>query len=97
MDNGAPERKPVRIVIFQQPYTVLTAGDPRETEELAELVDRVMNGIAGKARNVDTTRVAVLACLHLADLLRSAERELDTWKQRTDKLNSLLNELGEDS
>lgn len=96
MDNGPAEKKPVRIIIFQQPYTVLAGGDPRETEELAELVDRVMTSIAGKARNIDAARVGVLACLHLADRLRSAERELDALKRKTEHLSSLLKDLGEE-
>ena len=97
MDNGAAEKKPVRIIILQQPYTVLATGDPRDTEELAELVDRVMTNIAGKARNVDTARVGVLACLHLADRLRTAERELDALKRKTERLSTLLKDLGEES
>lgn len=90
MDNGSAEKKPVRIIIFQQPYTLLATGDPRETEELAEMVDQIMTSIAGKARNTDTARVGVLACLHLADRLRSTERELESLKQKTERLADLL-------
>ena len=92
MDNGAADKKQVRITIFQQPYTLLATGDPREVEELAEMVDQLMNSIAGKARNVDTTRVGVLACLHLADKLRAAERELASVKEKTERLSGLLGE-----
>ncbi len=95
MENGSPEKTPVRIIIFQQPYTVLASGDPRETEELAEMVDQIMTSIAGKARNADAARVGVLACLHLADRLRAAERELQALKQKTEKLSSLLQDLGD--
>lgn len=93
MDNGAADKKPVRIVIFQQPYTLLAAGDPRDTEELAEMVDELLNALAGKARNVDTARLGVLACLHLADKLRSTERELESLKQKTKKLSSMLDDV----
>ena len=97
MDNGSPGKTPVRIIILQQPYTVLASGDPKDTEELAAMVDQVMTGIAGKARNADTARVGVLACLHLADRLRAAERELAALKQKTGKLTALLEDLGEDA
>ncbi len=93
MDNGAPEKTQVRITIFQQPYTLLAAGDPRETEQLAAMVDELMHAIAGKARNIDTARLGVLACLHLADRLRTAERELESYKQRTRELSSILEDL----
>ena len=90
MDNGAPEKKPVRITILQQPYTLLAAGDPRETEELAAIVDQLMTSIAGKARNMDTNRVFVMACMHLADQLRTAERELDLLRTKTSAMADLL-------
>ncbi|MDX2151530.1 MAG: cell division protein ZapA [Bryobacteraceae bacterium] len=87
MDSGAAEKKPVRVIIFHQPYTVLTAGDPRETEELAQTVDELMTSIAGKAVNADSARVAVLACLHMADRLRTLEREM---KRMSDVLGSVV-------
>ena len=36
-----------------------------------------MSSIARRAGNLDTSRTAVLACLHLADRLRCAEEELE--------------------
>ena len=44
-----------------------------------------MLSIAGKVPNADTTRIAVLACLHLADRLRALEREMNGLKQRVDR------------
>ena len=43
-----------------------------------------MTEIAQRAGNVDGNRVAVLASLHLADKLRSIERELADLKARVD-------------
>jgi len=80
------------VTILQQPYTLLAAGDPRETEDLAASVDRLMTSIAGKSRSVDAARVGVLACLHLADQLRAAERELEALRERTAELAELLKE-----
>lgn len=69
------ERKTVRVTIFHQQYTLAATDQEGEIESLAEEVDELMIEIAKRAGNVDTNRVAVLACLELADRLRSAERD----------------------
>src|SRR3954449_8640679 len=76
MDTPGAPKEIVRVTIFNQTYSVSTAGDPRDTEELAQEVDELMSAIARRAGNLDATRTAVLACLHLADRLRTAERQL---------------------
>jgi cell division protein ZapA len=82
MKMDAPEaKKVVRVSIFNQNYTVTSSGDPRETEALAQEIDDLMSSIARRAGNLDSTRTAVLACLHLADRLRSAETELNGLKR----------------
>jgi len=80
-----PEKRPVRVTILSQSYTLLTAGDPREVEELAQWVDELMLSIAAKSPNADSTRIAVLACVHLADRLRELERDLNQLKERVDR------------
>jgi cell division protein ZapA len=80
MDTPDDVKKVVRISILNQTYTVTTSGDPRDTESLAEEIDELMSSIARRAGNLDSTRTAVLACLHLADRLRTAEEELDALK-----------------
>ena len=84
MESSTPDRQPVRVTILSRPYTLLATGDPREVEEVAASVDELMLSIAAKAPNADSTRIAVLACLHLADKLRVLERDLDRLKQRVD-------------
>ena len=76
MDAPDKSKQTVRVTIFNQTYAVSTSGDPRDTEDLAQQVDDLMSSIARRAGNLDTTRTAVLACLHMADRLRAAEREL---------------------
>lgn len=76
MDAPATSKQVVRVTIFNQTYSVSTSGDPHDTEELAHEIDELMSSIARRAGNLDSTRTAVLACLHLADRLRTAEREL---------------------
>jgi cell division protein ZapA len=84
MESSTPERQPVRVTILSRPYTLLATGDPREVEEVAASVNDLMLSIAAKAPSADSTRIAVLACLHLADKLRALERDLDRLKQRVD-------------
>ena len=79
-----PDRNTVRVTIYNQSYTLTVTGDAAEVESLAQTVDNLMTEIAQRAGNVDGNRVAVLASLHLADRLRSLERELTDLKQRVD-------------
>ncbi len=51
-------------------------------EELAHSVDELLHSIAAKASTADSTRVAVLACLHLADRLHTLEQDLSNLKER---------------
>ena len=85
MANEAPsEKKTVRVTIFNQSYSLVTTGKETDVEELAHRVDELMNNIA-RGSNADASRIAVLACMHLADELRSTES-----KHR--KLSRLLEE-----
>lgn len=93
MDPGsAQEKKTVRVTIFQQPYTLRVSGEPGETESLAQAVDSLMNQIATRTAGADPSRVAVLACLHLADRIRQLEREIDFRSERAAKLEQLIEE-----
>ncbi len=74
--------KTVRVTIFHQQYTLTAPDDSSEIEQLAQEVDELMVSIAQRAGNVDGSRVAVLACLHLADRLRTIERELQELRTR---------------
>jgi cell division protein ZapA len=85
MDSGNSGKQPVRVTILSRPYTLLAAGDPREVEEVAASVNDLMLSIAAKAPNADSTRIAVLACLHLADKLRTLERDRNLLKERVDR------------
>ena len=68
----------VRVTIFNQTYSLLASGEePGRVEELAHRVDDLMHDIASKGGNLDSTRIAVLACLHLADRLQAAEADLN--------------------
>ena len=84
MDSGA-ERKTVRVTIFNQTYTLAATEEAGEVESLGQAVDELMTSIAQRAGNMDSQRIAVLACLHMADRLRAIERDLASLKGRVDE------------
>jgi cell division protein ZapA len=79
------DKNTVRVTILGQSYTLRAQGDPKEVELLAQSVDELMHSIAAKSPNADSGRVAVLACLHLADKLNGLERDLGALKQRVER------------
>jgi len=87
VDAGSADKKTVRVTIFQQQYTLRSSGEPGETEALADAVDSLMNQIAARSHGADPARVAVLACLHLADKVRGLERQHELLLARLDSLD----------
>ncbi len=86
------DKKPVRVSIFNQSYTLLASGDPSEVETLAQEVDELLHSLSSKAGTSDSTRIAVLACLHLADRLRSRERDLSKINSKSEQFALLLDQ-----
>lgn len=97
MDDSAADKKVVRVTIFQQPYALRTSGDPAETEALAEAVDTLMHRIAARTSGADPARVAVLACLHLADQVRQLERARSQVLERIEAIERRLASVSDDS
>ena len=93
MDAPDKGKQPVRVNIFNQTYTVVASGDPSDTIALAQEVDELMSQIARRAGNLDATRTAVLACLHLADKLRTIERQLATLRESVDQRTRVISEI----
>ena|SRR5437868_10634353 len=79
-----PSTEPVRVTIFNQNYSLVASEEPGRIEELAHKVDDLMSSIASRAGNVDATRAAVLACLHLADQLETIENRLTELKSNVE-------------
>jgi cell division protein ZapA len=79
------DKQSVRVTILSRSFTLRTAGNPADVVKLASSVDELMLAIASKAPNADSTHIAVLACLHLADRLRDLESELVDLKTRVDR------------
>jgi cell division protein ZapA len=96
MDGASAEKKPVRLSIYNQTFTLLVAGDPAELERAAHDVDELMTTIA-RSGNMDSTRVAVLACLHLQDRVHALERERSHFAHKTRELGELLDNIIEET
>ena len=73
-------RQSVRVHIFNQSYTLLADGDAAEVQEIAHQIDGFDDDHRSRTSSGDATRVAVLACLHLADQLRAAEKKLRSFE-----------------
>jgi cell division protein ZapA len=86
--ESVAEKQPVRVTILSRAYVLRTADDPRQVEALANSVNELMLSIASRAPNADSTHIAVLACLHLADRLRLLEHDLSSLKERVDRKSS---------
>jgi len=83
-------RQPVRVHIFNQSYTLLADDDAGEVQEIAHQIDELMTSIANRTSSGDSTRVAVLACLHLADQLRAAEKKLRSFEDKSEQIAAML-------
>jgi len=79
-----PNTEPVRVTIFNQTYSLVATEDRGKIEHLAHRIDDLMSSIAARGGNIDATRAAVLACLHLADQLDAAEHELASLKHKVE-------------
>lgn len=90
--------EPIRVTIFNQTYSLVSSEDGSDVQELAQTVDELMTSISHSG-NLDSTRTAVLACLHLADQLRALQREHDELRvaiaDKAKHFNLLLDRLVE--
>ncbi len=59
------------VKIYGETYPLRTAAPPARLEELARYVDARMREVAASGKVVVTSKIAVLAALHIADELFS--------------------------
>jgi cell division protein ZapA len=89
----------VRVEIFDQPYN-LRGSDPEYILRLAEYVDSKMRAVSEQTHTVDTSRLAVLAALNIADEFHLIKRKIDggsiDYRQRAQHLAEALDEVLED-
>jgi cell division protein ZapA len=90
-----PVSSPVRVDIFDQAYN-LRGTDPEYILKLAEYVDEKMRAVAKQTNTVDSSRLAVLAALNIADEYHLLKRKLEggssEYLQRAQRLASVLDE-----
>lgn len=86
-------RQPVKVTIFHQSYTLLSQGDPAELIQVASEVDHLMHSIAEKTGSNDASRIAVLACLHLADRMRTLQAMKEQVSHRAEEFSALLEQV----
>jgi len=91
----------MKIEIFDQTYNVQAEGDEAYLRHLASFVDEKMRTVAETTRQVDSTRVAVLASLNIADelfTLRRRQEELEgPLRKRVEKCVNLVEKALESS
>ena len=88
-----PQNASVRVEIFDQAYN-LRGSDPEYILKLAEYVDTKMRAVSEQTHTVDTSRLAVLAALNIADEYHLLKRKLeggasDSSKRARQMLNAL--------
>jgi cell division protein ZapA len=92
-DTRKPIPKPVKVTIFNNTYTLTAHGDPSELLGIAREVDELMHSISERAGSSDPSRVAVLACLHMADRLHTLEAITDHVNHRAIEFSELLEQV----
>jgi cell division protein ZapA len=93
--DAESDKKSVRLTIFNQTFSLRVAGDPAEMELAANEVDELMHTIA-RSGNMDATRVAILACLHLQDRVHALEAEVDSIRSSVEDRSRRLAQLLDD-
>lgn len=67
----------MKVEIFDQTYNVQAEGDEDYLRKVASFVDEKMRAVADSTRQVDSTRVAVLTALNIADEFFALRKRLD--------------------
>lgn len=67
----------MKVEIFDQTYNVQAEGEENHLRRVAAFVDEKMRAVAESTRQVDSTRVAVLTALNIADELFAARKRLE--------------------
>jgi cell division protein ZapA len=99
VDNG--QNAPVRaeVEIFGKTYTLASVHSGDYAQEIADDVDRRMAAVAAEMNLADTTKIAMMAAMEIADeLLRTRECRQELLlaaKKAADKLKMTVVEAGE--
>jgi len=83
----------VHVEIFGQSYALRAGEDPAYIERIAGFVDKEMSEVGKLAGSVDSSRIAVLAALNIADQLFQARSSQDGAKVLETRATRLAQEL----
>ena len=91
----SPATTSVELDIFGTVLTVRSGNSEEHLRKLADHVDRTMKQIAASTTSVDTTKVALLAALNIADQLHQSGDESGAHSaQRVgERIEALSNQL----
>ena len=94
---GEGSEKITGVKIYNQTYHVRSGGDAEWVRKLASYVNEKMEGISEHTPTVDTSKVAILAALNIADEYFTAKRELEalgkTISEESAKMSALIDPL----
>ena len=86
----------VEVEIYGTTYPMRGEHDQDYLRRLAEVVDRKMREIGGKVPTVDTSKIAILAALNLADeLARCNDKQEGERTRIMEKVTELTGEITE--
>lgn len=85
-----PDKKKIAVNIFGTEYVMLAENSEEYAQELAKKVDTVMNEIAKSNSRYNSTMVAVLAALNLADALYKVQEQ---YVETQEKLGQIQGEM----
>lgn len=72
----------LELIILGQPYQVRVKGSAERAKKVSAIVNDTMKSLQKGTSQSDTTRIAILAALNLADkLLNYIEKEQNTGKE----------------
>jgi len=83
--TAAKEPQGIRVVIYDQEYSMRGDLNQEYIQKLAHYLDAKMRSIAERTRTVDTLRVAILAALNVADEYHQLKARYDEVTQHMDR------------
>ncbi len=75
----------VRVMIYDQEYSMKGELDPGYIQKLAKYLDTKMRWVAGRTHTVDSLRVAVLAALNIADEYQQLKAKHEATTKQVDE------------
>jgi cell division protein ZapA len=75
----------IRVVIYDQEYSMRGDLDEEYIQQLAQYLDAKMRSIAARTRTVDSLRVAILAAMNVADEYHQLKAKYEETTQEVDQ------------